>query len=219
MCTSYAHEEVFGWRLLPHGAAERTQTEFLPTIESDDVISPSDRIMYKSANTDVLGWVAEAGRGAAPARLACRDRRGGGVRSSAPHVHRQRRLSHRGRRRPRADSPGSVPPLSFVHRHIRRTGAQIARDRPDNAERISVTHRPETGAVCGSRSVDVGVSAQLCSGTQERHVSSLLSSHSSTTSSTSPPSTSIARISSACSALDIRKFRMSATMPGCSSSN
>ena len=63
MSTSYAQEEVIGWRLPPRGSVDRAQAEFLPTIESEDVTNPGGQIIYKSANTDVLACVAERAGG------------------------------------------------------------------------------------------------------------------------------------------------------------
>jgi CubicO group peptidase (beta-lactamase class C family) len=63
--TALLHEAAMGWRLFPAGTSEITDREFLCTIASDDPINRSGEPQYKSANTDVLGWIAErvSGRG------------------------------------------------------------------------------------------------------------------------------------------------------------
>ena len=63
--TALSHEAAMGWRLPPPGADEVTDREFLCTIAGDDLVNRSGAPQYKSANTDVLGWIAErvSGRG------------------------------------------------------------------------------------------------------------------------------------------------------------
>jgi hypothetical protein len=48
-----------GWRLPGPGQAEITNREFVAGIESDDIVNHGPEILYKSANTDVLAWIAE----------------------------------------------------------------------------------------------------------------------------------------------------------------
>jgi CubicO group peptidase (beta-lactamase class C family) len=55
----FSHETAMGWRLPRSGEIENTNRDFVCSIESDDIINHSPEILYKSANTDVLGWVAE----------------------------------------------------------------------------------------------------------------------------------------------------------------
>lgn len=56
----FAHEEALGWRLPADPAREHTQRSFLPTISSKDTTNRTSHSDYKSANTDVLGMIAEA---------------------------------------------------------------------------------------------------------------------------------------------------------------
>jgi CubicO group peptidase (beta-lactamase class C family) len=58
-CTVYLAEAAAGWRLPPAGEDAQTMRELLTGIKSDDVRNPSGECHYKSANTDVLGWVVE----------------------------------------------------------------------------------------------------------------------------------------------------------------
>lgn len=58
-CSSYQHEAAMGWRLGPPGVPGREQEAFLAAITSGEVASALDEADYKSANTDVLAWVAE----------------------------------------------------------------------------------------------------------------------------------------------------------------
>ena len=57
--TALLHEAAMGWRLPPVGEVEPTDREFLCTIASNDITNHSGEPDYKSANTDVLGWIAE----------------------------------------------------------------------------------------------------------------------------------------------------------------
>ena len=57
--SSYVHEATIGWRLPDSSQAHVSQFEFLCSIKSDDIINHSGYVNYKSANTDVLGWLAE----------------------------------------------------------------------------------------------------------------------------------------------------------------
>jgi CubicO group peptidase (beta-lactamase class C family) len=61
--TVFAHEEAMGLRLPAVPAAEMTMRGFLPTITSADTTNRTGHALYKSANTDVLGWVAERAGG------------------------------------------------------------------------------------------------------------------------------------------------------------
>lgn len=58
-CSSYLHEAVMGWRLPAPGKGEIEQEAFLTAISSTDVVNPLNEAQYKSANSDVLAWVAE----------------------------------------------------------------------------------------------------------------------------------------------------------------
>ena len=59
MSAALVHESAMGWRLPPEGRPEETNREFLRSIESDDIVNRSGEPHYKSANTDVIGWIAE----------------------------------------------------------------------------------------------------------------------------------------------------------------
>ena len=55
----FVQESTHGWRLPKPAFADLTLRQFLTTISSDDLSNPTRENLYKSANTDVLGWVAE----------------------------------------------------------------------------------------------------------------------------------------------------------------
>ena len=55
----FVQESTHGWRLPKPEYADLTLRPFLTTIKSDDVRNPTREQLYKSANTDVLGWIAE----------------------------------------------------------------------------------------------------------------------------------------------------------------
>ncbi len=58
--TSALEQEVsMGWRVPGPGEPEISNQAFLCGIKSDDLENRGDTIDYKSANTDVLGWIAE----------------------------------------------------------------------------------------------------------------------------------------------------------------
>lgn len=58
--TSALEQEVsMGWRVPGAGEPEISNQAFLCGIESEDIENRSSAIDYKSANTDVLGWIAE----------------------------------------------------------------------------------------------------------------------------------------------------------------
>ena len=60
MTTALAdHGVAMGWRLPADGQVETVNRSFLCSIASDDLANPSGEPQYKSANTDVAGWVAE----------------------------------------------------------------------------------------------------------------------------------------------------------------
>ena len=57
----YGRSEIgMGWRLPPEGEAEFGMRAFAAALESDDVTNRSGITLYKSSNTDVLGWIAES---------------------------------------------------------------------------------------------------------------------------------------------------------------
>ncbi len=58
--TVYAHSEAYGWRLPADPGHEHSQRSFLATITSRDTTNRTGGADYKSANTDVLGMIAEA---------------------------------------------------------------------------------------------------------------------------------------------------------------
>ena len=57
--TASLHEVVMGWRLPGAGEADVTNRDFICRIESDDIVNRGPEPLYKSANADVLAWVAE----------------------------------------------------------------------------------------------------------------------------------------------------------------
>lgn len=57
--SSFLHETVIGWRLPEDGSRPATQMEFLAGLKSDDITNQTGAANYKSANTDVLAWLAE----------------------------------------------------------------------------------------------------------------------------------------------------------------
>ncbi len=61
--SSYMHEVAMGWRLPIDGEVDETQQEFLKKISSDDITNYTGKALYKSANTEVLGIVAERASG------------------------------------------------------------------------------------------------------------------------------------------------------------
>ena len=61
--SSYAHEVCMGWRLPVDGETDETQAEFLVKITSNDTTNHSGESLYKSANTEVLGMIAEVASG------------------------------------------------------------------------------------------------------------------------------------------------------------
>jgi CubicO group peptidase (beta-lactamase class C family) len=60
LCASVFEQEVaMGWRLPRPGRGEDTLRSFVLTVESPDTTNRSGAADYKSANTDVLAWIAE----------------------------------------------------------------------------------------------------------------------------------------------------------------
>ena len=57
--TASLHEAVMGWRLPGAGEDDVTNRDFVCRIESDDIVNHAPTPLYKSANADVLAWVAE----------------------------------------------------------------------------------------------------------------------------------------------------------------
>ncbi len=58
--SAFLHEAAIGWRLPGEDQPEhQTQKEFLAALKSDDITNRTGAANYKSANTDVLGWIAE----------------------------------------------------------------------------------------------------------------------------------------------------------------
>lgn len=53
-------EIAMGWRLPPNGEADFGTREFGKGLSSTDVKNPTSDMLYKSSNTEVLAWVAEA---------------------------------------------------------------------------------------------------------------------------------------------------------------
>ncbi|BCH34954.1 6-aminohexanoate-dimer hydrolase [Mesorhizobium sp. L-8-10] len=52
-------ESAVGWRLPPEGKKEETTRSFLCRITSEDPMNPTGEVLYKSANSDVIGWIIE----------------------------------------------------------------------------------------------------------------------------------------------------------------
>ncbi|RWJ39834.1 MAG: class C beta-lactamase-related serine hydrolase [Mesorhizobium sp.] len=63
--TWIAMERDMGWRLPPEGEKEGTIRSFLCQVASDDLVNHTGYALYKSTNTDVLGWVIERASGRA----------------------------------------------------------------------------------------------------------------------------------------------------------
>jgi CubicO group peptidase (beta-lactamase class C family) len=60
----YARQEIaMGWRLPPPGEAEFGVRDFVRTLRPTASPGPDDAMLYKSTNTDVLGWVIERASG------------------------------------------------------------------------------------------------------------------------------------------------------------
>lgn len=57
--SSYGHEPTIGWRLDVMKSETDSQLDFLCRIASDDIVNKSGHVNYKSANTDVLGYIIE----------------------------------------------------------------------------------------------------------------------------------------------------------------
>lgn len=53
-------EIAMGWRLPPEGEAPFGLRDFVSGITSNDVRNPGTETLYKSSNTEVLAWIAEA---------------------------------------------------------------------------------------------------------------------------------------------------------------
>ena len=58
--TAMAHNIAMGWRLPEAGFGAITNREFLRTIQGRNLVNRSGELHYKSANTDVLSWIAES---------------------------------------------------------------------------------------------------------------------------------------------------------------
>jgi CubicO group peptidase (beta-lactamase class C family) len=59
----FLHEAAMGWRLPGPDGRELTSREFVRGIKSPDVPNRTGRVQYKSANTDVIGEIAERASG------------------------------------------------------------------------------------------------------------------------------------------------------------
>jgi CubicO group peptidase (beta-lactamase class C family) len=57
--TVFLHETAMGWRLPKAGEPELTTREYVRGIKSADVTNRTGLVQYKSANTDVIGEIAE----------------------------------------------------------------------------------------------------------------------------------------------------------------
>jgi CubicO group peptidase (beta-lactamase class C family) len=56
---SYVMETSMGWRLPPEGAPEPTIRSFVASVTGDDLENRSGTMLYKSTNSDALGWLVE----------------------------------------------------------------------------------------------------------------------------------------------------------------
>lgn len=148
--TALIHEAAMGWRLPPAGEAESDGRAFLCTVASDDIVNRSGEPHYKSANTDVMGWVVERA-GGRPLReffidiveaaglegalyMSC-DRAGvpnlnGGISMTARDLARYGLLFTRGGRGSDGRQVGSA---DFIAATLARTGPRY----PPPAERIA----------------------------------------------------------------------------------
>ncbi|MER8917347.1 beta-lactamase family protein [Mesorhizobium sp. M0761] len=61
--TWFVMERDIGWRLPPGDEKEGTTRSFLCRIASDDLVNRSGHILYKSTNSDVIGWIVERASG------------------------------------------------------------------------------------------------------------------------------------------------------------
>jgi CubicO group peptidase (beta-lactamase class C family) len=59
MASVFLHEAAMGWRLPGPDGLELTSREYVRGIKSADVVNRTGLVQYKSANTDVIGEVAE----------------------------------------------------------------------------------------------------------------------------------------------------------------
>ncbi|ESW65309.1 beta-lactamase family protein [Mesorhizobium sp. C280B] len=59
----YAFDAAFGWRLPPEGAKEETTRSFIRGIAGDDLANRTGHHLYKSTNSDVIGWIIERASG------------------------------------------------------------------------------------------------------------------------------------------------------------
>ena len=55
--TALLHQVAVGWRLAGKAETARTRREYLCTIKCTNPANPRGEPQYKSANTDVFGWV------------------------------------------------------------------------------------------------------------------------------------------------------------------
>ncbi len=60
----FLHEAAMGWRLPASDQREITSREFVRGIKSTDPVNRTGLVQYKSANTDVIGEIAERVSGA-----------------------------------------------------------------------------------------------------------------------------------------------------------
>ena len=104
----FLQEAAMGWRLPGADGREIANREFVRGIQSADVTNRTGLVQYKSANTDVIGEIAERVSGRPLRDDADRDRRGGGPRGHLPHRDGPRGHAHRQRRRVR-DRPRPRP--------------------------------------------------------------------------------------------------------------
>ena len=56
---SYRQEAAMGWRLPPEGQQEQDSRAFVAGVTGRELGNPTGVVQYKSANTDVVAWIAE----------------------------------------------------------------------------------------------------------------------------------------------------------------
>jgi CubicO group peptidase (beta-lactamase class C family) len=59
LASVFLHEAAMGWRLPRAGESELASREYIRGIKSEDVVNRTGFVQYKSANTDVIGEIAE----------------------------------------------------------------------------------------------------------------------------------------------------------------
>ncbi|MES0182848.1 beta-lactamase family protein [Mesorhizobium sp. M0025] len=63
--SSFDMEAAIGWRLPPGGQNEETTRSFICGITGDDLANRTGEVLYKSTNSDLIGWIIERASGRA----------------------------------------------------------------------------------------------------------------------------------------------------------